>query len=143
MIRIATLILGLGLVASLTEWGLKLASQRTPTEPVVVLPAAQLEPGARQSAIEPLARLFGASGGAEVAGMRALGIMADAATGRGIAIIAVEGQPTRAYRTGQSVAPGVTLVEVHKDRVLLSRAGLLQELRVPTKSAAAAPVVGR
>ena len=142
-VRLATVILGLALVASVTEWGLKLASQRTPSEPLVVLPAAQLEPGGRQTDIEPLARLLGASAGAEVAGMRALGIMADAATGRGIAVIAVDGQPTRAYRTGQSVAPGVTLVEVRKDRVIVSRAGLLQELRVATKSAAAAPVVGR
>jgi hypothetical protein len=138
-VRLATLIVGLALVASVTEWGLKLVSQRTPTEPLVVLPAAQLEPASRQTDIEPLARLLGSTGGVEATGMRALGIMADAATGRGIAVIAVDGQPTRAYRTGQSVLPGVTLVEVHKDRVVLSRAGVLQELRVPTKSAPAAP----
>src|SRR2546421_2325470 len=98
--RWATVILGLALVASLTEWALKLAARRTPAEPLVVLPAADLEPRGRQVDVLPLARLLGAAGSSEVGGMRALGIMADAASGRGIAVIAVEGQPPRAYRTG-------------------------------------------
>ena len=101
-----------------------------------MLPAADLEPRARQTDVAPLARLLGASAASEVAGMRALGIMADAATGHGIAVIAVDGQPPRAYRTGDYVASGVQVKEVRKDRVLLSRAGVVQELRLPTKSQA-------
>jgi hypothetical protein len=61
--------------------------------------------------------------------------MSDAKTGQGIAVIAAEGQPPRAYRTGDYVASGVLLKEVRKERVLLSRAGAVQELRLPTKSA--------
>jgi general secretion pathway protein C len=57
------------------------------------------------------------------------------AGGRGIAVIGVEGQPARSYRTGDLVAPGVVLKEVRKDRVVLSRAGVVQELRLPTKPA--------
>jgi len=132
--RLATIVLALALAASVTEWALKLASRRTPTEPLVVLPAAELEPRARKADVAPLARLLGASATSEVAGMRALGVMADAATGQGIAVIAIDGQPTRAYRTGDFVASGVQVKEVRKDRVLVSRAGVLHELRLPTKS---------
>jgi general secretion pathway protein C len=135
-VRVATVVLAVALVASVTEWALKLAARRSAAEPLVVLPAAELEPRARQVDVLPLARLLGAAGSSELAGMRALGIMADAATGRGIALIAVEGQPPRAYRTGDYVASGVQIKEVRKDRVLLSRAGVVQELRLPTKPAA-------
>jgi general secretion pathway protein C len=134
-IRIATVLVSLALVASLTEWALKLAARRSPSEPLVVLPAGELEPRARQVDIAPLARLLGAAASSELAGMRALGIMADGATGRGIAVIAVEGQPPRAYRTGDYVASGVQVKEVRKDRVLISRAGVVQELRLPIKTA--------
>ena len=138
-VRVATFVLAVALVASVTEWALKLAARRSAAEPLVVLPAAELEPRARQVDVLPLARLLGAAGSSELAGMRALGIMADAATGRGIAVIAVEGQPPRAYRTGDYVASGVQIKEVRKDRVLLSRAGVVQELRLPTKPAPVAP----
>ena len=131
--RIASVVLALALVASVTEWALKVASRRTPSEPLVTLAAAELESRGRQTDVAPLARLLGASGSSELAGMRALGIMADAATGRGIAVIAVEGQPPRAYRTGDYIATGVQLTEVRKDRVLLTRAGVVQELRLPTR----------
>lgn len=141
--RWATVILGLALVASLTEWALKLAARRTPKEPLVVLPAADLEPRVRQTDVEPLARLFGARGGTDVAGLRVLAIMADAATGRGIAVIAAEGSPPRAYRTGDYIASGVQLKEVRKQRVLLSRSGVVQELRLPTKPAPVPSPVGR
>ena len=142
-VRVATVVLALALVASVTEWALKLASRRSPAEPLVVLPAADLEPRARQVDILPLARLLGAAASSELAGMRALGIMADGATGRGIAVIAVEGQPPRAYRTGDYVASGVQVKEVRKDRVLLSRSGVVQELRLPTKPASVPPPVAR
>ena len=142
-VRVATVLVSLALVASVTEWALKLAARRSSTEPLVVLPAAELETRAPQVDIAPLARLLGAAGASEVAGLRALGIMADAKTGRGIAVIAVEGQPPRAYRTGDYVASGVQVKEVRKDRVLISRAGVVQELRLPTKTAPVAPPISR
>jgi hypothetical protein len=43
----------------------------------------------------------------------------------------------RSYRSGELVAPGVVLKEVRKDGVILSRAGALQEVRIPTKATAA------
>jgi general secretion pathway protein C len=142
--RWATIILGLALVASLTEWTLKLAARRAPSEPLLVLPAADLEPRGRQIDTEPLARLFGARGGSDLPGLRVLAIMADAATGRGIAVIAAEGAPPRAYRTGDYIASGLQLKEVRKERVLLSRSGVVQELRLPTKPAPVpAPPIAR
>ena len=142
-VRVATVVVSLALVASVTEWALKLMARRAPTEPLVVLPAADLEARAPQIDIVPLARLLGAAASSELAGMRALGIMSDAATGRGIAVIAVEGQPPRAYRTGDYVASGVQIKEVRKDRVVLNRAGVVQELRLPTKTAPVAPPIAR
>jgi general secretion pathway protein C len=142
--RIAAVLLAMALVASVTEWALKLAARRTPAEPLVVLPAAELEPRARQFDVAPLARLLGARSSSELAGLRALGIMAEGTSGRGIAVLALEGQPPRAYRAGDTIAAGLVLKEVRKDRVLVSRAGIVQELRLPTKSSpAAAPPIAR
>jgi hypothetical protein len=135
--RIASVVLALLLVVSVTNWALTFSARRTPAEPLRVLPAGELEPQARSTDLAPVARLLGASG--EGGNIRALGVMAEGASGKGIAVLGVEGKPTRSYRTGDVVAPGVVLHEVRKDGVVLSRSGALQEVRLPAKSAPAAP----
>jgi hypothetical protein len=135
--RIASVVLALLLVVSVTNWGLTLSARRTPAEPLRVLPAGELEPQARSTDLAPVARLLGATG--DGGNIRALGVMAEGASGKGIAVLGVEGKPTRSYRTGDVVAPGVVLHEVRKDGVVLSRSGALQEVRLPAKSAPAAP----
>jgi len=135
--RIASVVLALLLVVSVTNWGLTLSARRTPAEPLRVLPAGELEPQARSTDLAPVARLLGASG--DGGNIRALGVMAEGASGKGIAVLGVEGKPTRSYRTGDVVAPGVVLHEVRKNGVVLSRSGALQEVRLPAKSAPAAP----
>jgi hypothetical protein len=135
--RIASVVLALLLVISVTNWGLTLSARRTPAEPLRVLPAGELEPQARSTDLAPVARLLGASG--DGGNIRALGVMAEGKSGKGIAVLGVEGKPTRSYRTGDVVAPGVVLHEVRKDGVVLSRSGALQEVRLPTRSAPAAP----
>jgi len=137
MARIASVVLALLLVVSVTNWGLTLSARRTPAEPLRVLPAGELEPQARSTDLAPVARLLGASG--DGGNIRALGVMAEGASGKGIAVLGVEGKPTRSYRTGDVVAPGVVLHEVRKNGVVLSRSGALQEVRLPAKSAPAAP----
>jgi hypothetical protein len=137
MARIASVVLALLLVVSVTNWGLTLSARRTPAEPLRVLPAGELEPQARSTDLAPVARLLGATG--DGGNIRALGVMAEGASGKGIAVLGVEGKPTRSYRTGDVVAPGVVLHEVRKDGVVLSRSGALQEVRLPAKSAPAAP----
>jgi general secretion pathway protein C len=137
-VRLITVVLSVLLVASVTEWLLRFSARRTPPEPVRVLPAADLDPRGQLTDTAPIARLFGAGGSAD-ASIRALGVMADEGNGRGIAVLAVSGQAPKAYRSGQSVAPGVVLKEVRRDRVVLARSGMLQELRIPARSAPAAP----
>ena len=135
--RAASVLLAVLLVASVTDWLLTFSARRTPAEPVRVLDAAAVEP-AQVTDVMPVARLFGASSSSEAGGIRALGVMAEGGTGRGIAVLGVEGKPAKSYRSGDLVAPGVILKEVKKDGVVISRAGVAQELRL-TKAPAVPP----
>jgi hypothetical protein len=142
--RAASICLGVVLAIVVTDWALTFSARRAPAEPVRVLPAGELDPQAQGTDIAPIARLLGGTASADSSGgIRALGVMAEGASGRGIAVLGVEGQPTKSYRAGDTVAPGVVLKEVRKDRVVLSRSGALQEVRLQTTSASpasAAPV---
>ena len=133
--RAASLLLAVLLVVSVTNWALTFSARRTPAEPARVLPAGELDPQGRSTDVAPIARLLGASSSGEGGSIRALGVMAEGKSGKGIAVLGVEGQPTRSYRTGDLVAPGVVLHEVRKNGVVLSRSGALQEVRLPTKAA--------
>ena len=135
--RAATVVLAVLLVASVTDWLLTFSARRTPTEPVRVLDASAAEP-AQVTDVMPVARLFGAGSSSEAGGIRALGVMAEGGSGRGIAILGLEGKPAKSYRSGDLVAPGVVLKEVKKDGVVISRAGVAQELRL-TKAPAIPP----
>jgi general secretion pathway protein C len=136
--RAATLLLAVLLVVSVSHWVLTFSARRTPAEPVRVLPAGELDAQARSADITPVARLMGSAAAGDIGNIRALGVMAEGGTGKGIAVLGVEGKPARSYRTGDVVVPGVVLHEVRKDGVVLSRAGALQEVRLPTRSAPAA-----
>jgi general secretion pathway protein C len=142
--RVASILLAVVLAAVVTDWALTFGARRVPKEPVRVLPAGELDPQAQTADVAPIARLLGGAAAADSSGgIRALGVMAEGASGRGIALLGVEGQPTKSYRAGDTVAPGVVLKEVRKDRVVLSRSGALQEVRLQTTSASpasAAPV---
>jgi hypothetical protein len=136
--RVVTIALAVLLAASVTEWVLTFGARRTPAEPVKVLDASNTEFQAPVTDVMPVARLFGATGTTESGGIRALGVMAEDGTGRGIAVLGVGDKPAKSYRTGDTVAPGVVLQEVKKNGVVLSRAGVAQELRI-TKTPATAP----
>ena len=129
---IAALLLAVVLVASITNWVLTFTSGRIPSEPVRNLPANETEVGPRAMDTAPVARLFGASGDAPT-NIRALGVMAEGSTGRGIALIGIEGKPARAVRAGDSIAPGIILTEVRRDAVVVNRSGALQQIRLATK----------
>jgi len=51
-------------------------------------------------------------------------------------IPSVDGRPPLALRAGAEIAAGVTLVDVRADRVLVSRSGAVQEVRLPAKPTA-------
>lgn len=141
--RVASVLLAVVLVVSVTEWVLTFGARRTTAQPIATLPAGELEAQAPVTDVAPIARLLGAASGSEAGGIRALGVMAEGASGRGIALLGVGGQPARSYRSGDLVAPGVILKEVRKDGVVLSRAGALQELRLPTKPVPVASPIQR
>jgi general secretion pathway protein C len=140
--RAASVVLAVLLVASVTNWLLGFSARRTPTEPVRVLDASAVEP-AQATDVMPVARLFGAASSSEAGGIRALGVMAEGGSGRGIAVLGVEGKPAKSYRSGDLVAPGVILKEVKKDGVVISRAGVAQELRITKVPATPPSPVGR
>ena len=48
----------------------------------------------------------------------------------------MDGRPPLALRAGAEIAAGVTLVDVRADRVLVSRSGAVQEVRLPAKPTA-------
>jgi len=137
--RAVTIVLAVLLAASVTEWVLTFGARRTPAEPVRVLDASNTEVQVQVTDVMPVARLFGATGASESGGIRALGVMAEDGTGRGIAVLCVGDKPAKSYRTGDTVAPGVVLQEVRKNAVVLSRAGVAQELRITKAPATPAP----
>src|SRR5262245_28233175 len=107
--RAVTIVLAVVLVASMTEWVLTFGARRTAAEPVRVLDASNTEVQAQVTDVMPVARLFGAGGSSESGGIRALGVMAEGGTGRGIAVLGVGDKPAKSYRSGAVVVPGVVL----------------------------------
>lgn len=61
------------------------------------------------------------------------GIFAQDDPKAGHAIVADENGVEQTYRVGAEVAPGVVVDAVHADRVMLSRAGALETLRLPRR----------
>jgi Type II secretion system protein C len=132
-LRIATVLLAIILVASVTKWALTFSARRTPAEPLRTLPAGQVEAKAPSVDSAAISRLFGASGPA--GNISALGVMAEGSSGRGIALIRVDGEPPRVVHAGQPIAPGVILAEVQRNSVVVERAGAMQEIRIVHKPA--------
>jgi len=131
--RLCTFVLVLALAASATNWVLILTARRTPLEPLRVV--ATGNPAARTQApdVAPVAVLFGARPGADAGDIKLVGVIAQGAQGKGIALLAVDGQPAQPVSAGEEIATGVILAEVRSDRVLVSRSGAMQEIRMPAK----------
>lgn len=132
-LRIATVLLAIILVASVTRWALSFSARRTPAEPVRTLSAGQVEAKAPSVDTAAIARLLGSSGTA--GNIRALGVISEGSSGKGVALIGIEGQPARAVRAGDAIAPGVVLAEVQRDGVVIERSGARQQIRIATKPA--------
>jgi general secretion pathway protein C len=133
--RAFTFVLVLALAVTITGWALDFTSRRTPSEPV--RPVTVGNPAARTQAadIAPIAFLFGALPGADGSNIKLVGVIAQGKRGEGVALLAVDGRPPLALRAGSVIAAGVTLAEVRADRVVVSRSGALQEIRLPAKPA--------
>ena len=133
--RVCTFVLVLALAATLAEWALELASRRAPAESVRAVSTGDSAARTQAADIAPIAVLFGARPGSDGSDIRLAGVIALGKEGRGIALLAVDGQPAFAFRAGEEIATGVTLAEVRADRVVVSRSGATHELVLPAKAA--------
>jgi general secretion pathway protein C len=133
--RACTFVLVLALAVTISGWALDFTARRTPSEPV--RPVSVGNPAARTQAadIAPIALLFGALPGVDGSNITLVGVIAQGERGQGIALLAVDGRPAIALHAGEDIAAGVKLAEVRADRVLISRSGAIQEIRLPAKPA--------
>ncbi len=85
------------------------------------------------------ARLFGLIQAPQVAAVSNITVAGVFAAGKsGSAVLVVDGKPARAYVIGQEVSPGLRLVEVQPEVVVLEGSGgARQELRVPARATVA------
>ena len=132
-VHLCTFLLVLALAASITAWMLEFSARRTPSEPVRTITTGN--PAARTQAadIAPIAGLFGARAADEAGDIRLLGVIAQGKSGEGIALLSIDSKPAVALRAGEDIGPGITLAEVRADRVVVNRAGVPQEIRLPGK----------
>lgn len=133
--RACTLVLVLALAATITGWVLEFSARRTPSEPVRPVTVGNPAPRTQAADIVPIAHLFGARPGADGSDIRLVGVIAQGGQGRGIALLVVDSRPALAFRAGEEIAAGVVLEEVRGDRVLVSRSGATQEIRLPARPA--------
>src|SRR3989442_14296825 len=97
--RLASVLLAVALVVSVTDWALTFSAGRTMTEPVVVLPAGEVDPQARLTDAAPIARLFGAASSAEAGGIWSPALVADRAGGAGTPVVRGDGPAAPTCRT--------------------------------------------
>jgi general secretion pathway protein C len=106
-------------------------------------PRAEARAPAAQSAqlagaVDAASGLFGAvqrerSGGGSGAA-RLLGVVAPSGRLAGYALLRLDAKTTIAVPQGQEIEPGVKLVEVHADHVVLERSGVPEKLLLPEKA---------
>jgi general secretion pathway protein C len=135
LVRACTVVLVVALAATITSWVLEFNARRTPSEPVRPVSAGDSAPRTQAAEVAPIAFLFGAVPGADGSDIKLVGVIAQGPRGKGVALLAVDGRPPVALRAGEEIAAGVTLAEVRSDRVVVSRSGVFQEIRMPAKPA--------
>jgi general secretion pathway protein C len=132
--RPSALLLAVALAAVATDWYLTLTARRTPSEAVQPMSTSDAVARTEPADVAPVARLFGGGAASDEGNIRLLGVIAQGAKGRGIALLAVDGRPALAVRAGEPIAAGATLTEVRHDRVLVEGEGGTREIRLPAKA---------
>lgn len=132
------------LAFSAVYWVLRWPATQRPSGAMADLPAAPAVPVAPAEQSRLLAQLLGAGGRAldvAPAGLAARlvlsGVVANAA-GSGVALIAVDGKPARAYAVGSAVADGLVLKAVAPRRAMLAAdvqapVDLTLEMKLPVR----------
>jgi general secretion pathway protein C len=113
----------------------------------VVAPAA--EPRTRTQApagarVESAYGLFGSASSAPAVApagstVKLLGVIAATGTRPAYAVLQLDGRQSLAVRGGEEVAPGIRLIEVHADGVVLQRGGAREALAFALRDAPANP----
>lgn len=110
--------------------------------PAAIGPSAYATPSlsaARDGA--PKRHLFGAAHGAQPEAvssskLKLVGVASPAARRGGRAVFVLESGKSKAARSGESVAPGTILREVHPDHVLVERDGALERITLERRNGA-------
>lgn len=131
---LATLAAFAVLCAIVAWWALLMLAPRPPIAPSVVSLDGQALPELRLAA-----QLFGSPAGARgpaiasTSNVTVVGVLS--AGVRGSAILAVDGQPPRAYAVGERIGPTQVLSAVRGDTVVLDENGRRLELQAPQRPA--------
>ncbi len=115
-------------------WVIKILTPQPTAAPPPLAATPPREPNPTMTA-----RLFGLIQAPQVAAVSNITVSGVFAAGRsGSAVLVVDGKPARAYVIGQEVSPGLRLVEVQPEVVVLEgNGGARQELRVPARATVA------
>lgn len=116
------LLAALALAVGLGVWTVMLLAPR----PGAIPPSMTFETVAGTD-VQPVARWFG--GGNQRVRVTVAGIIA-MGNDRGAAVLSVDGATPRAYRVGETLAPGVTLVTVARDEVSIDQDGAVEAVRM-------------
>lgn len=130
-IRLLSLLLFLVLIGIITYWAMQLLAPRA-----AIAPSDALGDNSRPP-LPVAAKLFGArqaSGTPDApppVDIKVSGIVE--AGRRGVAILAIDGKPAKAFRVNQRVGDGSTLKEVHADKVVIEHRGQRIEAEAPSR----------
>ena len=134
-VRLTSLLLFAALCAITAYWALQLLAPRAPMAPSGSVAQAPAPPDLRVAS-----QLFGGAAAAPAAtaaqvNIQVVGVVA--AGERGVALLAVEGRPSKPFAVGELVTEGVRVVAVAPDAVTLTRYGQPATLPAPARGSVA------
>lgn len=123
---IASFVLFIALCVSVAFWAMQLFN------PPLRAVAAPPQAGQSAPSLDAAASLLGGRSNTAVASNFQLkGVVVASDPAESVAILSANGKAALAIRTNRDVQPGVTLVEVHRDHVLLSEGGMIKRVDLP------------
>jgi general secretion pathway protein C len=134
-VRLTSLLLFAALCAITAYWALQLLAPRAPLAPSGSVAQAAAPPDLRVAG-----QLFGGAATAPAAAaaqvnIQVVGVVAAGA--RGVALLAVEGRPSKPFAVGEQVTEGVRVEAVAADAVTLTRYGQPTTLPAPARGSVA------
>jgi general secretion pathway protein C len=140
--RLASVLLFAALCAIAAGWALQLLAPRAPVAPGGAVAQAQAPSDLRLAG-----QLFGGipatssiAAASAPSNIQVTGVVA--AGSRGIALLAIDGKPAKAFQVGESVSDGLKLVSVSGDSVELDRSGTALTLPAPPRGSIAVLTAG-